>query len=378
MSRLNPVLDRLLRPFTFHQPTWRMCVFGGMLLGMGLAAGLAMAVGLSPWVAGGAALAGVLACGLIGLGKAVLTGVENYTFYHYQAGVLGVTAVLLAVTHQPMLAYLDLIAVALAAALACGRLGCQAGGCCHGRPHRWGVCYEERPYRALGFTPHLLGVRLFPVQLVESIWLGLIVVSGSWLILTGQAVGSALAWYVVGYGGGRFCLEFWRGDGERPYLGPLSTAQWTCLIWLGAVALAEMMGILPFTGWHLLLIGGCTAWTAVQFRPGPRARRAFRAPGHVAEIAQALAAAAAPHISIRQTTLGYRFSAEVVGNAALYTLSHESGDMSRETAVQLANLIVQLRHPGHQTHLLPGQGNIFHVLIPTVARQPSPENLLMV
>lgn len=378
MNRTNSFLDKFLRPFTLHQPTWRICVFGGMLLGMGLAMGLATAIGLSPWMAGGAALAGVLACGLIAVGKLMVTGVENYTFYHYQMGVLGVTAVLLTLTHQPILAYLDLIAIALAAALACGRWGCQAAGCCHGRPHDWGVCYPERPYRALGFTPHLLGARLFPVQLVESVWLWLIVLSGSWLLLTGQPAGTALAWYVVGYGGGRFCLEFWRGDGERPYLGPLSTAQWTCLVWLGAAALAELTGILPFPGWQLALIGGCMAWTAVQFLPGSRARRALGGPPHVAEIAQVLAQASTPQISIRRTSLGYRFSAESVGSAALYTLSHEGGEMTRETAMRLANLIVQLRHPGQQAKLLPGQQNIFHVLIEAGPLRSASENLLMV
>ena len=372
MSRLNPVLDRLLRPFTFGWPTWRVCVFGGMLLGMGLAMGLATAVGLSPWVAGGAALAGVLACGAIGLGKAVLTGVENYTFYHYQMGVLAVTAVLLAVTHQPLLAYLDLIAVALAAALACGRLGCQAGGCCHGRPHEWGVCYAERPYAALDFTPHLLGVRLFPVQLVESVWLWLIVVSGSGLILAGQAAGSALAWYVVGYGGGRFCLEFWRGDGERPYLGPLSTAQWTCLVWLGAAALAEWRGLLPFTGWHGAAIIGCAGVAGFRLLPNRQAQQAITAPAHVREIAQALALADSstmPTVCVQRTTLGYRFSGQGGEEAALYTVSHENGGLTRATAVQLANLIVCLRHPGQQTQILPGPQNIFHIL---VTAEPEP------
>jgi prolipoprotein diacylglyceryltransferase len=243
-----------------------------MLLGIGLAMGLGAAAGLSPWVAGGVALAGTLACGLIGLGKLALTGVESYTFYHYQAGVLATATALLALTRQPVLPYLDVIALALAAALACGRFGCQAAGCCHGRPHAWGVCYRERPYRALGFTPHLLGVRLFPVQLAEALWLLAIVLSGGAMLLAGRPSGSVLAWYVLGYALGRFCLEFWRGDGGRPFLAALSTAQWTCLVWSGGTVAAQWIGLLPFAPWHLALAGGGAAAALLSLRRG-------RAPG---------------------------------------------------------------------------------------------------
>ncbi|MCB8986614.1 MAG: prolipoprotein diacylglyceryl transferase [Ardenticatenaceae bacterium] len=376
---MSRYLDNFLRPSFHHQPTWRLCVFGGMVVGMGLAIGLATAVGLSPWVAGGAALVGVLACGLIGLGKLALTGVENYTFYHYQMGVLAVTAVFLLFTHHPLLPYLDVIALALAAALACGRWGCQAAGCCHGRPHRWGVCYGERPYRALGFTPHLLGVRLFPVQLAESLWLWLIVLSGGWMALGGAAPGMVLAWYVVGYGSGRFCLEFWRGDGERPYRGPFSTAQWTCLAWLGAAAVAELSGLLPAAGWQLAVIGVCGAGAVRQLLPRPRARQAFNRAAHIEEIIQALAqleGKAARPVQVRRTSLGYRLSVEIGPDMALYTLSHEQSTLAQATAVQFAHLILCLHYPNGQARILPGPPNVYHVIVQTGAERPSLAHLL--
>lgn len=368
MRQINRILDRCLRPHIGSWPTWRVCVFSGMALGIGLAMGLAAGIGRSPWVAGGTALAGVLICILIGLSTLVVTGVENYTFYHYQAGILAGTAFLLWFTAQPILVYLDLIALAVAAALACGRLGCQAAGCCHGRPYKWGICYAERPYRALGFTPHLLGIRLFPVQLLESLWLWVLVCSGSWMVLAGWPAGSVCAWYVIGYGIGRFCLEMWRGDTARPYFGPLSAAQWTSLLWLSGILIGEGTGIIPFIPWHLALICICFILAGALCIPSIRAWYMLLSPAHVREIAQALANNPFPSVSkvyVWHTSLGYRISAgqDPAHHIYHYTLSHDHNNLTARKARLFASLIVYLRHPGCEKQIIQGHHDTFHVVI---------------
>ena len=37
--------------------------------------------------------------------------------------------------------------------------------------------------------------------------------------------GEVTAWYLILYSAGRFVLEFWRGDINRGFVGPLSTSQ---------------------------------------------------------------------------------------------------------------------------------------------------------
>ncbi len=133
---------------------------------------------------------------------------------------------------QPVLPSLDRAVVALGVFVSIGRLGCLASGCCHGRPSRTGVRYS---IDAVG--PALADVRLFPVQLVEALWIAVVTLGAACLI--GLPPGSATSFWLVAYGFGRFNLEFARGDVERPYLGPLSEAQWTILVLTAAIALAQ-------------------------------------------------------------------------------------------------------------------------------------------
>src|SRR5262249_15606184 len=180
----------------------------------------------------------------------IITGEERIINYHHQIGVMVVTAVLLWLLGQPILPYLDVAILSIGIFLVCGRIGCLMVCCCHGRPSRWGVCYREE-HAAAGFTPYFVGVRLFPVQAVESCWIFCIVLVGSAFVLRGHPPGEALAWYVVTYDLGRFCFEFLRGDPDRPYYRGFSQPQWISLILMLAVALAELSGLLPFHAWHI-------------------------------------------------------------------------------------------------------------------------------
>jgi hypothetical protein len=93
-------------------------------------------------------------------------------------------------------------------------------------------------------------VRLFPIQAVKSAWVFCIVLVGSALLLTGHQPGETLAWYVIGYGLGRFCFEFLRGDAVRPYFQGFSEAQWTSRLLMCVAVWAEWSGLLSFRPWH--------------------------------------------------------------------------------------------------------------------------------
>lgn len=122
---------------------------------------------------------------------------------------------------------LDRVIVAFGVFLVFGRLGCLASGCCHGRPATVGVRY---PQSSIGDA--LAGIRLFPVQMIEAVWIALV----TWWASEQHAPGTALELWLVGYGAGRFALEWLRGDIDRPYLAGLSQAQWMSLAMLFAIS----------------------------------------------------------------------------------------------------------------------------------------------
>jgi hypothetical protein len=298
---------------------------------------------------------------------------------------------------QPVLPYLDVIILCIGVFLVCGRVGCLMVGCCHGRPHRWGVCYRKEHADA-GFTPYFVGVRLFPVQAVESLWVFCIVTIGVTFVLNGHpsgAAGAALAWYVVTYDLGRFCFEFLRGDPDRSYLWGFSQPQWISLLLMCGVVWAELAGVLPFHLWHV----AATACLALAMTVIGLARRFSRTdrhrllhPRHVKEVAEAMAMVPSPAIetkavgqwtilprrnsiaiSVGYTSLGVQISGGKVSGASgdtyHYTLSCRDGGMTEETARILAGLILQLRQAIGAGSVVKGNRNVFHLLIHPVAEQ---------
>lgn len=246
----------------------------------------------------------------------------------------------------------------------------------------WGVCYGKE-HVAAGFASHFAGVRLFPIQAVEAIWVLGIVAVGSSLVLGGGAPGTALAWYVVMYGLGRFCLEFIRGDSDRPYLLGFSEAQWTSLLLMAAAAVAELAGFIPLHGWHVLAAAGVglvMIGVTVRRRAGAAGLHRLLSAKHIGEVAQAVQlvesgeagegvaqrTGGAMGVRVSRTSLGVRISGGAIedGRAGLthYALSSGNGALTQDAAAVLAKLIMQLRHPGRAGRLLTGQRGVFHVL----------------
>lgn len=104
---------------------------------------------------------------------------------------------------------LDIVAPALAAAHALGRVGCFLNGCCYGKPAQicWAVVYDagSEPFRRYGSQP------LHPVQIYEAL-LNIILAIGLFFLVRKAKRGLAMSVYILAYGILRFVDEFFRGD----------------------------------------------------------------------------------------------------------------------------------------------------------------------
>ncbi|MCI0397887.1 MAG: prolipoprotein diacylglyceryl transferase [Chloroflexi bacterium] len=385
---LNRQFDKVVRPevHLFHLTRSAFLIFGyvGLALAVLVSMLLVMFQGLSIWIMLAIVVTAVATFLALVMLTKIITGEEYIVCYHQQIAVTLVTAGLLGLLHQPILPYLDATMLGVGLFIACGRVGCLMVGCCHGRPHSWGVCYRQEHADA-GFPAYLAGVRLFPIQAVESGWLFASVVVGSFLVLAGRLPGEALAWYALAYSGGRFCVEFFRGDAVRLYLWGFSEAQWTSLLVMVAVLGAEAGGILPFQPWHAAVVAGfvlvATA-VALNRRLRKTARHRLLHPHHVREVAEIIGQATAPGtragvasgdratpitLDIYSTSQGIRISASAIhgpaGPISHYALSLESGTMSQEVASLLARLIIRLRHSGQASELIAGNQGVFHLVV---------------
>lgn len=371
--RLGRALDALVRPrvraLGRSLPAFQLCGYTGLAAAVALSTGLVAGQGLALWPIGAVILSSVATFFALAMATKVITGQERLIYYHHEIAVLLVTMLLLRALGQPVLPYLDATLLGVGAFLVCGRVGCLMVGCCHGRPHRWGVCYRAE-HAAAGFTPWYVGVRLFPIQAVESLWVLGVVLVGVAMVRGGSPPGAALGWYVVAYDVGRFGFEFVRGDPDRGYLRGFSEAQWTSVLLVLVVVAAERAGALPRAPWHEAAAAGMLLWMGVaalrQRRPTARPR--LLNPRHVREIATLIprleAQADAPEVRVAATSLGVQLS---VGGgaegAARYTLSSRRGGLDREAAATLAECILQMRHPGSPAELVEGRPGIFHLLV---------------
>jgi prolipoprotein diacylglyceryltransferase len=373
---LNSRLDRLVRPdISILRRTWssfQVCGYTGLALAILLAMSLVIYQHLSPFVMLFIIVAAVLTFFAQAMITKIVLGEEDLVYYRHEIAVMAVAALLLWLLRQPILPYLDATLLGVGIFLACGRIGCLMVGCCHGRPHSWGVCYRQE-HAASGFESCYVGVRLFPSQLIESLWVLCIVIVGIILVLTGHWPGTALAWYVIAYDVGRFYGEFMRGDAERPYLWEFSEAQLVSVVLMCVVVWAEIANILPFQLWHVLATFCiiCTLLGVVIKRRLHKipAHRLLH-PYHVREIAKLLQRITndlPTGIRVESTSLGIQLSfSQIKSEAGIlyhYTLSCQRGDMTEEMARGLAKLIVQLKHPLHSNELIRGNQRVFHLLV---------------
>jgi len=306
----------------------------------------------------------------------ILVGHELIIYYHHEIAVLSGVALFLRLLHQPVLPYLDITVLGLGVFLACGRIGCLLVGCCHGRPCRWGITYHVH-HAAAGFTPYYVGIPLFPVQALESLFALAIVAFGVCRVLLGSAPGSSFTWYVIAYGFGRFCFEFLRGDPDRPYFFGFSEAQWTSLILMSLTVSSEFSWALPRRPWHLgitLALVFLMIAVSVHRRFRETATHWILHPRHIREVARALEYATEsrsrfkPEIRVGCTSLGIQISSAAADNSAgeictHYCLSRRGQPMTLDAAATLASVICRLQHHPPQFRLISGNNHVFHCVI---------------
>jgi hypothetical protein len=266
---------------------------------------------------------------------------------------------------EPVLAYLDPVAVGLCFFLAAGRVGCLLVGCCHGRPSSVGIRYGEDAARD-GFPRRLVGVRLFPVPAVEAAALVVIGTTGL-LALHWAAPGTVFTWFLVSYSVVRFGVEGLRGD-VRPHLLGLSVNRWMCIAELsfGVALWTHEHG--GFGAEEIAMAGGLLALLVVALvgRGVLDPRRELLREMHVSEV-QKLASAESREPRARTTSRGVVVAATPAPDGM--PLSHVS--LSLANGAQDAELLCELA-----ARALPGavvesavlsDGTVLHVLAANVA-----------
>ena len=108
-----------------------------------------------------------------------------------------------------------------------GRVGCFMAGCCYGTPYDGlgAVIFPEESFA----VPN---VSLFPVQLVEAVFLLLITV-GILVLQMKYKWYYTIELYLISYGILRFALEYVRYDAARGAFAGLSTSQWLSIVLVG-------------------------------------------------------------------------------------------------------------------------------------------------
>lgn len=383
---LNNFLDKLARAkvpaFRACWPAFKVCGYTGLALAIVLSLTLVKRLDLSLLVIAGILMVAVLTFLAVAMATKIIVGEERLIFYHDFIAVVAVTSVLLWLLGQPILPYLDVTVLGVGTFLACGRVGCLMVGCCHGRPCHFGVCYREE-HAAAGFTPHLAGVRLFPIQAVESLWVSGIVIAGCVLIWLDYTPGEAAAWFVVTYCPARFCFEFARWRPVRSYARGLTQPQWTSPILMAFIVGTELLGVLPFHQWHVVLtvcLIVATVVIAIRGRSPQADKYQLLDHDHVSELTEVIDLASNLAIEGRVgltaqgadihpgcTSLGIQISASRIKSAAgdvhHYALSSRNQSLNEETARVLAQLILQLKRKTGSNELIGGNHGVFHLLI---------------
>ena len=306
---------------------------------------------------------------------------ERIVYYHHEIAILIICSIVLKLLHLPVLNYLDITILGIATFLAFGRIGCFSVGCCHGKPSQKGVVYGHDHVED-GFPHYLENVTLFPIQLVESAFVFLVIISGSIMLLQQAAPGTILIFYTVVYGAFRFTIEFFRGDAERPYFKGLSEAQWTTLILLAASLVFSFVGLIPFYSWHFI-VSACLFLVSFFVIINNSKKKNVFSPHHVMQIALGLIELdkekkdRQPGVTINmfQTDFGFIFSkGQIVKNKSLithYTFSSKTNKQIDFNIVEkLADLIKKLRHHKSTFRITGKQNGIYHILFRDFLKNP--------
>jgi hypothetical protein len=375
-SSLDAIARTEIRVGRRSVPAFQFCGVTGLLLAMAQSAVLVSQLGLSPLVLVGITATAITTFFVVILVTKIVTGEEAIIYYHHELAVLGATAVFVWAMRQPVLPYLAITLLGIGLFLSFGRIGCFLVGCCHGRPSRWGVRYRGE-HAGAGFPSCYVGVRLIPVQLVEALVVFATVVAGTIQLFLGQPAGWILSWYTIVYGWSRFCLEFLRGDANRPYYLGFSQAQWISAVLIFLLPGITWQGARLFDAWQTwvsAVLPAAMLLIAVCRRVRGSSMHALLDAIHVQEICGALRRVVHDRrppfrgTDVARTSRGLQLSGDVLRRPGCryfhYAISSARFPLSERSARVVARLIVVMRHPNRTSYdLIHGRHGVVHVVV---------------
>ena len=359
----------------FDVPAWGFFFSLSLLMGVATTVALTGVARLpkAPMIV--ASICGVVAMVVLAFVTKIVTGYEVYNFHHYLIAAIFATALALWLMGQPLPANLDVVVLGIGVGYACGRVACLRGGCCYGRPCRVGFSYS-REYAGYGFPVGLVGVKLFPSQFVESLWMMLTVAFGIACLARGAQPGSTFAWFIVLYSVGRFFSEFYR-LGAGFCVAGLSEPQIASLLMTSIVFGVEQMSLLPAQPVHAIAALLLVVVAVARVLSKSESKLLFTG-DHVVEIANAVRRAdrnsrsfcptsglESRNLPVQRTSLGLLISAGTIsterGALTHYSVSREEA-MRDSTAQALAKLISLICGSRGEEKLIKGVG-AFHIVI---------------
>ena len=347
---------------------------------VGAVLGSLVAIALGSWTAMPESLVLVaivapLASFLVALKVAqILAGRERIVLYEMLLASVAGSALVLWLAELPVRPGLDLVTIGCGVFLVFGRIGCLFAGCCHGRPNSWGIAYGEAHARA-GFARYYIGIRLFPIQLVESLAHGCLTAVAALILLSGNPAGIVALFYFLAYAVVRFALELARGDDDRSYALGLSEAQWLAVVtvWI-CVGLATRWTPAHANGFAAVAtVLSLAALCLIGLTPRlAHSRWGLRHARRVSELARALgrltappASPQSPGVQTTETAAGLRISLSLQGGAHHYGLSSANRPLDVRSARIVAQQIAMLQHDGGDFELTEGQrGQMFLASFP--------------
>jgi thiosulfate reductase cytochrome b subunit len=353
---------------------FRLCLMTGLITAVLLNLALSNHLGLSKCITVASIALALLTAYVVACARKILTGVEKFTFFQHLISVTLSTWAFMWLLSQPILVYLDVNIVTVGAVAVPGRIGCLKAGCCHGRPCRFGIRYGAE-HAAAGFNPQLVGLRLFPIQMIECLCAAAIVAVGSFMIWQGYPPGAAAGWFFVSYCATRFCFEFARWPANYQFRSGLSPYQWISVVLLVLPSGLEFAGVFPFQLWHfaiavVLLIATFVIVLERQLRS---LGKDLSRPDHIRELSGLIDPAgcrdgnAATVIPLITTSLGLQISTSRIrstsGDVCHYAFSCRQGKLTDAAAGSLAKLILGLKHASGRTEMFEGNRGVFHLLI---------------
>lgn len=388
MHLINSYCDRFISPRVrislgrHSYPAFKVWGCAAFILAAALAFSLGLHRGIPLWAMTlGVALAFASFYAMAMLTKIVI-GQEALVFYHQLIVLTLVLTFAAWLLNQPVLLAADIAVTAVGATLTFGRIGCLMVGCCHGRPCRFGVRYSAE-HAAEGFKARLVGVRLFPIQIVECLFAWVIVAVGCLIIWNDEEPGAAVGWFVASYCSARFCFEFARWPPSYQFKWGLSQYQWISIIMTLFTISLELGGFMPYRLWHVVVMGLMllAAMAVILERRLRSFDKDLNHPDHVRELAAAIdsvwretagkgiveTTTAPARIPVNTTGLGLQISAsrinDLTGDVHHYAISSRRERLTEERADALAKLIARLKLSSGQTEVVKGSRGVFHLLI---------------